>query len=368
MTTQLVPVTRADAQQAIDSKTKPLGALGRVEEIAVRLAVLQGTLRPTIDRARICVFGADHGVTDEGVSAYPRAVTAEMMKNFARGGAAINVLAASNGIDVEVIDVGVDADLSELPDIHHAKVRRGSHNFVRRPAMELAEVDAALAVGADAARRAATDGVQALGLGEMGIGNTTAAAALLCAFTGRPPRETVGRGTGVDDEGLTRKADVVGRAIAHHGIGSATTTAVECLRCVGGLEIAAIAGAALEASRHRMVVVADGFISTVAVLCAISIAAESPHEWPMLGDALFFSHRSNERGHLLALDACAVLLGTDATPLLDLGLRLGEGTGVALALPLIRSAAAIMRDMATFESAGVSAGDRATEHSAPVQS
>ena len=367
MTVAIAPITRDEAQRAIDAKTKPLGALGRLEDVAIRLAILQRTLEPAVDRTRICVFGGDHGVADEGVSAYPRAVTAEMMKNFSRGGAAINVIAASNGADVEVVDVGVDADLSAVSGIHHAKVRRGSHNFLRRPALDSAEVDTALAVGADAARRAAAADVRALGLGEMGIANTTSAAALLSALTGRTAQETVGRGTGVDDITLARKRDVVDSAIIAHGFdasNASSKTAIDYLRCLGGLEIAAIAGAALEASRHRIAVVADGFISTVAILCAAAIAAERPDEWPQFSDAIFFSHRSNERAHSLALDACASWLDVDATPLLDLGLRLGEGTGAALALPLLRSAAAIMRDMATFASASVSAGDHAEAHSA----
>ena len=363
MTTSPTTITRERAQRAIDTKTKPIGALGLMEDAAVRLAILQGTLAPSIDRARICVFGADHGVTAEGVSAYPRAVTAEMMKNFARGGAAINVLAASANIEVEVIDVGVDADLSDFANIHDAKVRRGSCNLLAECAMSKAELDASLAAGADAARRAAAVGVKALGLGEMGIGNTTAASALLSALTGRGAFDTVGRGTGVDDPALAHKRDVVDRALFVHGLAKAGTPATECLRRVGGLEIAAIAGAALEASRHGIAVVADGFISTVAILCAIAIAAELPGSWPALGDALFFAHRSSERGHSLALGACAERLGRPVRPLLDLELRLGEGTGAALALPLLRSAAAIMRDMATFVSAGVSAGDNAPLHS-----
>ena len=184
----------AAAQRAIDEKTKPLGSLGELEVWAVRLACIQGTLTPTVDHARIIVFGADHGVAAEGVSAYPPQVTGEMMRNFARGGAAINVLAHANGLDVEVIDVGVDADLADIRGLVHAKVRRGSRNFLHEPAMTEAELDAALAVGRAAVRRAADDGVRAIGLGEMGIGNTTAAAALLSALTGAPAADTVGRG------------------------------------------------------------------------------------------------------------------------------------------------------------------------------
>jgi nicotinate-nucleotide--dimethylbenzimidazole phosphoribosyltransferase len=325
------------AQRAIDEKTKPLGSLGALETWAVRLACIQDTLTPRIERARILVFGADHGVAVEGVSAYPPQVTPEMMKNFARGGAAINVLARANGLEVEVIDVGVAADLSALDGIVHASVRRGSRNFLQEPAMTADECAAAIRVGREAARRAAADGVQAIGLGEMGIGNTTAAAALLSALTGEPATKTVGRGTGVDDERLAHKRDVVTRAVAMHPV----TSPAQALAALGGLELAAIAGAALEAPAHRMVVVADGFISTVATLAAVRID-------PAISANLFWAHRSAEQGHGLALDA----LG--AQPMLDLRCRLGEGTGAALAIPLLRSAAAILTEMATFASAGVS--------------
>jgi nicotinate-nucleotide--dimethylbenzimidazole phosphoribosyltransferase len=325
------------AQRAIDEKTKPLGSLGELETWAVRLACIQDTLTPRIDRARILVFGADHGVAAEGVSAYPPQVTAEMMKNFARGGAAINVLARANGLEVEVIDVGVDADLSALDTIVHAKVRRGSRNMLREQAMTAAECQAAVAVGREAVRRAAGDGVQAVGLGEMGIGNTTAAAALLSGLTGTPPSRTVGRGTGVDDERLTHKRIVVTEAVARHE----PADPEQALTALGGLELAAMAGAALEAPAHRMIVVADGFISTVATLAAVQID-------PAIRTNLFWAHRSAEQGHGVALDALA------AIPMLDLRCRLGEGTGAALAIPLLRSAAAVLTEMATFASASVS--------------
>ncbi len=327
----------ARAQQAIDEKTKPLGALGELEAWAVRLACIQGTLTPRIDRARILVFGADHGVAAEGVSAYPPQVTAEMMRNFARGGAAINVLARANGLEVEVIDVGVDADLSSIPSLVHAKVRSGSRNFLHEPAMTDAECTAAMAAGRDALRRAAADGVRAVGLGEMGIGNTTAAAALLSGLTGAPAVETVGRGTGVDDQRLAHKRGVVDRAVGRH----ASDDPRHLLASLGGLEMAAIAGAALEATAHGMVVVADGFISTVATLAAVRLD-------PATGANLFFAHRSAERGHGIALDALGAL------PMLDLKCRLGEGTGAAMAIPLLRSAAAVLSDMATFANANVS--------------
>lgn len=367
MNRQITAVTQDDAQRAIDAKTKPLGALGRLEAIAVQLALLQQTLTPSADRACICVFGADHGVADEGVSAYPRAVTAEMMKNFDRGGAAINVIARANAIDVEVVDVGVDADLTGLTNIRHAKVRPGSRNMAQEPAMTESELIDALAAGQVSVDRAARRGVHVVGFGEMGIGNTTAAAALLAALTGQSSAMTVGRGTGLTDEALIHKRAIVDRTLALHAAAVRGPSARECLRCVGGLELAAIVGATLEAARRGLAVIADGFISTVSVLCAIRMAAEESEELlTAIRTSLFFAHRSTELGHGLALDACATSLGTPASPLLDLGMRLGEGTGAALAVPLLRSAAAVLRDMATFASAGVSAGDHADEHSAAL--
>lgn len=341
-----MPTTTLDiaaaARRAIDEKTKPLGALGVLEDVAVRLAILQDTLAPDVEQAAVAVFAGDHGVVAEGVSAYPPQVTAEMMRNFARGGAAINVLARAGGLAVEVIDVGVDAELAGIEGLVHAKVRRGTRNLCTEPALTLPELDAALAVGRDAARRAAAAGARALGLGEMGIGNTTSAAALLSALTGAPPERAVGRGTGVDDAGLARKRDAVARALVRHaGVAHDPRAALAAL---GGLEIAAMAGAAIEGARLRVAVVADGFISSVAVLAALGID-------PSISPALFAAHRSAESGHALALDALGL------APLLDLGMRLGEGTGAALAIPLLRAAARVMREMATFASAGVSGKD-----------
>ena len=327
----------AAAQRAIDEKTKPLGSLGELETWAVRLACIQNSLTPRLDHARILVFGADHGVAAEGVSAYPPQVTPEMMRNFARGGAAINVLARANGIEVEVIDVGVNADLASLDGIVHAKVRAGSRNMLQEPAMTADECKAAMNVGREAVQRAAGDGVRVVGLGEMGIGNTTAAAALLSGLTGAPASDTVGRGTGVDDERLAHKRQIVTQAVAKH----ATDDPRKALAALGGLELAAIAGAALAGPAHGMIVVADGFISTVATLAAVRID-------PAIGANLFFAHRSAERGHRVALDALGAL------PMLDLRCRLGEGTGAALAIPLLRSAAAVLTEMATFTSASVS--------------
>jgi nicotinate-nucleotide--dimethylbenzimidazole phosphoribosyltransferase len=292
-----------------------------------------------------------------------------MMKNFNRGGAAINVLARANAIEIEVVDVGVDADLGDLSRIHHSRVRLGSRNFATEPAMTSNELDAALDAGIQSVRRAAYDGVTAIGLGEMGIGNTTSASALLSALTGQSSSVTVGRGTGVTDTVLARKRELVDRAIEQYGSISLGREARECLRCVGGLELAAIAGAALEAARLRIAFIADGFISTVSILCAAHMArAEGVELLAALSDAIFFAHRSTEIGHIVALDACESLLGRSSRPLLDLEMRLGEGSGAALAIPLLRSAAAIMRDMATFTSAGVSAGDQADRHAVTDES
>ena len=329
---------RERAEQEMDQKIKPLRSLGRLESVAVQLAALQQTLEPRVERGRILIFAADHGVSAEGVSAYPREVTAQMLLAFASGGAAITVLGRTLGLAVEVIDVGVDAELPALPGVVVAKVRRGSRNFLHEPALAEEELAAALAAGGAAVRRAAADGVDTVGLGEMGIGNTTAAAALLSALTGAPARETVGRGTGVDDQRLETKRAVVAAGLARHAESLAEPR--RAMAAVGGLEIAALAGAAIEAARLRRAVLVDGFISTVAALAAVRLD-------PAVRDALFFAHRSAEAGHRLALDAL------DATPLLDLEMRLGEGTGSALAFPILRAAAAILREMATFAQAGV---------------
>lgn len=325
------------AQNEMDQKVKPPGSLGRLESLAIRIATYLETLEPRVERGRVLIFAADHGVSREGVSAYPREVTAQMVKTFSSGGAAITVLSRTLGLEVEVIDVGVDADLPEMPGVVSAKVRRSSRNFLEEPAMTSQELEAALEAGRAAVERAA--GADAIALGEMGIGNTTAAAALLSALTGAPPEETVGRGTGVDDERLAHKRAVVAKALRLHE--QALTDPRRALAAVGGLEIAALAGAALEAARRRKLVLVDGFISTVSALAATRLD-------PAIRPALFFAHRSAEAGHGRALNAL------DAEPLIDLGMRLGEGTGSALAFPILKAAAAILREMATFSQAGVS--------------
>ncbi len=325
------------ARAELARKTMPSGALGRLGALAVHLATLQRTVRPSIGRARLLLFAADHGISEAGVSAYPRAVTGQMLINFAQGGAAACVLARANAVELEVIDVGVDLDpVQTPPGIVAAKVRRGSGRIDREPAMTAAERDAAFAAGVAAVARAGS--VDAIAVGEMGIGNTTVAAALLAALTDAPIECCVGRGTGVDDAGLERKRQVVGASLARV---AGITDPAALLAELGGLEIAAMVGAIIAAASGTRVVVIDGFIASVAALVATRLD-------PDIRAHLIFAHRSAEAGHALCLD------GLGAEPLLDLSLRLGEGTGALLAIPLLRSAAAIMREMATFESAGVS--------------
>ncbi len=334
---------RQAARAALAAKVKPEESLGRIEALARQLAEIQEAVPPRMNGSRVTVFAADHGVAAEDVSAYPPTVTRQMMEVLVDGGAAICVLGRSMGVEVEAVDVGVDADLRRLDGLVHAKVRRGTRNFRLEPAMTTEECEAAMNVGREAVRRAAEENIQAMGLGDLGIGNTTAAAALCAALTECPPSSTVGPGTGVEGARLTRKREIVRTAVsAAYEEGTKTPQAL--LARLGGLEIAAIAGAALEAPKHQMAVVADGYISTVGVLVAVRMdASVRPH--------CFFAHQSPEPGHAAALAAL------DADPLLDLELRLGEGTGAALALPLLRAAADVLRDMATFEESGVAGSE-----------
>ena len=327
------------AVAAVDANTKPRGALGRIESLAVQLACLQSTLTPHVDRARVIVFAADHGVADDGVSAFPKAVTGEMMRNFARGGAAICVFARSVGAELDVINVGVDADLGDLDGIVHAVVRRGTRNMRVEAAMTSRECERAMQVGRDAADRAHADGIQAILLGEMGIGNTTSAAVITSAITRAEPVQTVGRGTGIDDARHQNKIAIVNEILARHNAGALEIHSL--LAAVGGLEIAATVGAALQAAALGMVVVVDGYITTAAILVAHRIDASVLR-------ACVFAHRGSEPGHAIALASL------HAEPLLALDLRLGEGSGAALALPLVQAAARMLTEMATFASAGVS--------------
>lgn len=328
-------------QRALDNKTKPLGSLGRIEEIGLRLATLQRTLEPRADSKYICVFAGSHGITEEGVSPYPAEVTGQMVRNFVAGGAAINVFARLLGIHLRVIDVGVDGDLSDLhaENFFHSKVRAGTRNFLKAEAMTTDEMAAAMGEGAKHAREVAAEGAQLLGIGEMGIGNTTSASALIVGLGILTPEEAAGRGAGLDDAGVRRKAEIIRAAVQFHA--QCGNDPAKWLQSVGGYEIAAMAGLILEAAKLRLAVVVDGFITTAAaaIACAIDSGAS---------EVCFYAHRSNEKAH------GALLAHLGAEPLLDLGMRLGEGTGAALAMNLLDAAARVLREMASFESAGVS--------------
>jgi len=335
------PDTRiaVEMQRRLDDKTKPRGSLGRLEELACQIAAIRGSLDAEPPRKAVVVMGADHGVAEESVSAYPQEVTAQMLLNFARGGAAINVLARQAGARVVVVDMGVKSELPALPEIRSRRIAAGTRNFTREPAMSREEAIRALEAGIAVAEELAADGITLLGIGDMGIGNTTSSSALTAAFTGAPPAEVVGRGTGLDDDGVHRKIEVVRRALALHRPDPAD--AVGTLAQLGGFEIAGLAGVALGAIAARIPVIVDGFICGAAALTAARIA-------PAAAASMIASHRSVEAGHR------AVLKAIGQRPLLDLDLRLGEGTGAVLAMSLVEAALAIVREMATFASAGVS--------------
>ena len=330
-------IERAERHQL--ELTKPPGSLGRLEEIANRCAAIRETLAPTAGHPRIVIFAADHGVCAEGVSAYPQEVTAQMVANYLRGGAAINALARAGNIELKVVDVGVLAPLGAMEGLISRRAAAGTRNFCQEPAMTEAEMFAALETGIEMAAGAAQDGCDLLGFGEMGIGNTTSAAAVAAALTGERAENVVGRGTGVDDEGLGRKRRAIERALTLHA--SRLGSALGILACVGGLEIAAMCGFCLGAAANRTPVITDGFIATAAAALAVRLC-------PATAGYLFAAHRSAEPGHARLLD----MIGE--RPLLDLGMRLGEGTGAALAIGMVQAAVAAFTQMATFAGAGVS--------------
>ncbi len=323
-----------------DRLTKPPGSLGRLEAAGARLCAIAGTCPPPVPLpAAVAVFAGDHGVLAEGVTPWPREVTAQMVANFCAGGAAVNVLARHVGASVTVVDVGVATELpvGEARGLERRNVRRGTANLAAGPAMSAEEAARALDVGAEVAAGLVAGGARCLLTGDMGIGNTTPSAALVAALTGRPAAEVTGRGTGIDDERLARKRAVVAAAAARVR-GAAP---LEVLASVGGLEIAALAGYVVGGAAARVPVVLDGVIACAAALVADALV-------PACGGYLFAGHRSSEPGASVALDH----LGLE--PLVDLDLRLGEGTGACLALPLLQAAAKVLTEMATFDSAGVS--------------
>jgi nicotinate-nucleotide--dimethylbenzimidazole phosphoribosyltransferase len=331
---------RADAYRRLDRLTKPQGALGRLEPLAAQVCAIQATLGIRIVQPVGIVFAADHGVADSGVSAYPREVTVQMVANFLHGGAAISVLAKLQGIDLWIVDAGVDGDCGAHPRLIGAKIRRGTRNFVEQPAMTADECTTALQRGRDVVARVAA-GSNTLILGEMGIGNTAAAALLMHGLTGKALIDCVGRGTGLDDAGLERKRQVLARALERR---AAPRDALELLAEFGGYEIAMLAGALLEGAARRMLILVDGF--TVSIAAALAARLD-----PGVLPYCVFAHCSSEHAHRALLDDLKV------QPLLDLGMRLGEGSGAALALSVVRSAVALFTEMATFEGAGVSDKD-----------
>ena len=340
----ITPVDRElekSAQHKMDNKTKPLGSLGRLEDLAVQLCLIQGALEPNIGKKHLFVFAADHGVVEEGVSAYPGEVTQQMVLNFLAGGAAINVLCRHFGIDITVVDMGVKGmEFEDHPLLMKKKVAMGTRNFALQEAMTHEQATAALQYGIVAFNeRYEKRAFHIVGLGDMGIGNTTAATAIICAVTGISPHEAVGRGTGIDDKALEHKAKIIAKALEFHK--PASRDGMDILTKVGGFEIAGIAGAALAAASKRVAVVLDGLISTAGGLIAYLIE-------PKVKDYLIAGHRSVEKSQNAALDYMGI------EPVVDLNMRLGEGTGAAITINLVEAACKIMREMASFDDAGVS--------------
>jgi len=336
-------ITRAEQRQL--ELTKPHGSLGRLEEIANRLAAIQRTLSLSVERPRIVLFAADHGVCAEGVNPYPQAVTAQMVANFLRGGAAINALARIGGVDLRIVDVGVAFEIPEADGLIRRPISRGTKNFCEQPAMTREEALAALCVGVEMANEAEADGCNLLGIGEMGIGNTTSASALTAALTGLPATLVVGPGSGADKQFMDRKVSAVERALALHQ--SQIGDPIDLLARLGGFEIAAMCGVCLAGAANRCAIVVDGFIATVAAAVAVRLR-------PCIQDYFFAAHSSTEPGHRPLLDAIG------QRPLLNFEMRLGEGTGGALAIPILRAAVEAFTRMATFSSAGVSEADHRT--------
>jgi len=327
---------RATGRQA--ELTKPPGSLGRLEALAVQFAAWQGHDRPTLECVQVCVFAGDHGIVAQGVSAFPQAVTAQMLGNFVTGGAAVSVLARQLGARLEAINLGTAVDPGPLPDVIDARIAPMTTDFTTAPAMTTAQLDAALTAGRDAVLRARHAGARLFIGGEMGIGNTTAAAALACALLGEAPQRLAGPGTGLDPSGVRHKAAVITQALLLHEAHCAEP--LEALRRLGGFEIAALTGAAMACAQAGLPLLVDGFIVSAAMLAACRIQ-------PAVRDWLLFGHRSAEPGHDRVLQAL------DAAPLLALNMRLGEASGALAALPLLRLACALHGEMATFTEAGV---------------
>ncbi|HWY97590.1 MAG TPA: nicotinate-nucleotide--dimethylbenzimidazole phosphoribosyltransferase [Bacteroidia bacterium] len=328
----------ADIQHKIDFKTKPLGALGQLEKIALKIGQIQNTLSPELRNPHIIVFAADHGIAKDGVSAYPQEVTFQMVMNFLNGGAAINVFCRQNNISIKVVDAGVNFSFPPGLNVVNAKIGMGTKSFLREPAMTIAEAQKAINSGAAIVEDIYKDGCNIIGFGEMGIGNTSSASVLMSLLCNIPIKDCVGKGTGLTTEGLEKKIEILSSALKKHG---KPDDIIKVLATYGGFEIAQMCGAILQAAENKMVIMVDGFIATAAFLVAYNIN-------PLVMDYSIFCHQSEENGH------GRMLKHLNATPLLDIGMRLGEGTGAAVAYPLIKSSVYFLNHMASFESAGVS--------------
>lgn len=342
--TQPNQALKSQLEHKINHKTKPLGALGMLEAVALQIGLIQQTLAPQLSHATMLVFAGDHGIVEAGVSPYPQAVTAQMVLNFLQGGAAINVFTKQNNMHLSVVDSGVNYEFSPSLDlIHagliHAKVAMGTRNFVSEPAMTLAQCEQALTCAADIVDARVAEGCNIFGFGEMGIGNTSSASCLMSVLCDFPIEQCVGRGTGLDDAGLAHKTNILAQAIAHHHLSSSDT--MQVLATYGGFEIAMMVGAMLQAAAKQCTLLIDGFITTAALLVAAKLQPEILHY-------CVFTHCSDESGHKRMLDYLQV------KPLLSIDLRLGEGTGAALAYPLVLASVNFLNQMASFESASVS--------------
>ena len=328
----------ASLQHKIDFKTKPLGALGELENVALQVGKIQETLAPKISQPHLIVFAGDHGLANDGVSAFPQEVTHQMVLNFLGGGAAINVFCRQHNIQLKVVDAGVNHDFEEAPGLLHAKIGKGTQSALTSHAMTPEEVNTAIQFGANVVKNQVSKDCTVIAFGEMGIGNTSSAALIMHYLTKKAIADCVGKGTGVNDQQLEKKRHILKEVIEFHGELDAP---LEILSAVGGYEIGQMVGAYLQAAQERKVILVDGFITTAAFALACAIE-------PNVKDYAIFSHQSNEKGHQDFLKFLEV------TPLLSLGLRLGEGTGSALAFPLVQSAVNFLNEMSSFETAGVS--------------
>lgn len=330
---------RQALQTKIDEKTKPLGALGKLEALALQIGLVQQTLTPHLNNPVCLVFAGDHGITEAGVSPYPQQVTHQMVLNFLAGGAAINVFARQHGFALRVVDAGVNADINPHPALINAKIAKGTNNFLHTAAMTAQQCQQALQAGCQLAQAEIANGSNVLSFGEMGIGNTSSATALVSCLTGLSVSDCVGRGTGLDNAGLLHKQAVIEQALAEHQLSA--DQPLNVLATLGGFEIAMMTGAMLGAAQQNALILIDGFIASSAYLVASKLA-------PAIQHYAIFAHRSDEAGH------SRLLAYLQAQPLLDLGMRLGEGTGTAVAYPIIQSAVDFLNEMASFNSAGVS--------------